>query len=101
MRCGFTSGRQGQRAVERQHDLRQIADAEVASQRGLGRLDLVVADGLVEKGLGVLVDQALAHDHAGGFAEVGGDPAAAEFFGDGGGGAGAAIEVGDKTVFVA
>ena len=67
---------------------------------GLGRLHLIVADGLIEKGLGVLVDQALAHDHAGGLAEVGGDPAAAEFFGDGGGGAGAAEEVGDEAVFV-
>jgi hypothetical protein len=62
----------------------------------LRRLDLIVANGLVEKGLGVLVDQALAHDHAGGLAEVAGDPAAAELFGDGGGGAGAAEEVGNK-----
>ena len=65
----------------------------------LRRFHLIVADGLIQKRLRVLVDQPLAHDHAGGFAEVGGDPAAAEFFGDGGGGAGAAVEVGDDVSF--
>jgi len=48
-----------------------------------GGLHLVVANGLVQKGFGVLVNQPLAHDHARWLANVGGDPAAAQFFGDG------------------
>lgn len=87
--------RQGQRTIQRENDLRQIADAEIAAQHGFGRLHLIIADGLIEEGASVLVDQPLAHDHAGWFAEISGDPAPAKFFGDGGGGAGAAVEVGD------
>ena len=49
------------------------------------------------EGLGLLVDQALAHDHACRFAEVGSDPATAEFFCDGGSGAGTTVEVGDDA----
>jgi len=55
---------------------------------------------LIQEGLGVLVDQALPHDHAGGLAEVAGDPAAAELLGDGGGGAGTTVEVGDEAIFM-
>jgi hypothetical protein len=79
--------------------LRQVANAEVASHVDAGGLHLVVANGLVQKGFGILVNQPFAHDHAGGLADVGGDPAAAQFFGDGGGGAGAAVEVCDEAVF--
>ena len=55
---------------------------------------------LVVKGPGVHVDEALAHDHDGGLADVGKDPFAAQLFGDGARRARSCEEIGDDGAFV-
>ncbi len=50
--------------------------------------------------LALYPDQPLAGGVDGELAEIGGDPLAAQFFGHGGGSAGAAEEIGDQIAFV-
>jgi hypothetical protein len=92
---GVFFGGQGQSAVKRQDDLGQVANAELAAHGAAGQFDLIVANVLVEERLGLLVDEALARNHASGLAKVTGNPTAALFFCNSGCCAGAAEKVCD------